>query len=162
MGLIEDLRLDIADDSSVSWPTAPTGIITPSPVVGNRAIGLIEDVRLDIGDDDSVVWPPHPTGIIPESQVWNSVTVNNNYVGVPNDTVILVNPVPLQSVTITLPPVTQVGKIVVIKDMPGIAATFPINISGGPATIDGFASVLMSQDYQAFSFFWNGTEWNII
>lgn len=125
-------------------------------------MGLIEDIRLDIADDDAVVWPPHPTGIVPESQVWNSVTINGNYVGAPDDTVILVNPVPAQSVNITLPPVTQVGKIVVIKDMPGIAATFPINISGGAVTIDGFTSVVMSQDYQAFSFFWNGTEWNII
>lgn len=159
--VIDDVRVDIGDDESVVFHTI-SGVIPPPPIaIFDYSRELIDDIRLDIGDDDGINYN-EPTGLIPQSQVWNSIVINNNYPVLANDTVILVNPIPPQSVTITLPPVTVIGKIIIIKDMAGIAGTYPINITAGSYTIDGFNAVLMTQDYQAYSFFWNGVEWNII
>lgn len=54
MSLINDLRLDVGDDSSVVYPTG--SVITAQPTINACASTylLLTDLRLDIGDDADV------------------------------------------------------------------------------------------------------------
>jgi hypothetical protein len=58
-------------------------------------------------------------------------------------------------------PVSVVGKVFVVKDCDGDAATNPITITAIGSTIDGSASATINVNYGSLSFVFNGTEWSI-
>lgn len=65
--------------------------------------------------------------------------------------------------TLVLPSTPVVGQKYTVKDGAGDSSSFPINVvASGGATIDGQADIDMQANYSAFSFVWNGSEWNIL
>jgi len=63
---------------------------------------------------------------------------------------------------VVLPASPVVGQEHLIKDAGGTAATSAITILGSGDLIDGFASVTLTNDYEALGFIFNGTQWNVI
>lgn len=153
MSLIDELRLDIGDDFGIVWGSESGS--APS-VITVYDTALLNDLRLDIGDDGVVSW--NGDG---DTQVWQSIVITGStYIITPTDTVIFVNSgVPT---SIILPGSPVLGQIVIVKDMSGAAFVNNITITAGTNTIDGFNSVIISQDYQSLTFAWNSIEWNII
>ena len=58
-------------------------------------------------------------------------------------------------------PTSVVGKVYVVKDCDGDAATNPITITAVGATIDGAAAATINVNYGSLNFVFNGTEWNV-
>lgn len=91
--------------------------------------------------------------------------VSVNYAAQPYDYYIGVNGT---GVTVTLPLGSSVvqGKTYVIKDESGLVTSntaYRVTVATtGPNTIDGSASVTITQSYTALTFFWTGTFWSII
>src|SRR5215471_1116967 len=52
-----------------------------------------------------------------------------------------------------------VGQEVVVKDIAGNAATYPITVNAAPRNIDGATSVLLDANYQSLRVIWDGTNW---
>lgn len=58
-------------------------------------------------------------------------------------------------------PETTIGRVYVVKDCDGDAATNPITITAIGSTIDGAASATINVNYGSLTFVFNGTEWSI-
>lgn len=63
---------------------------------------------------------------------------------------------------ITLPASPITGQLYVIKDITGTGATHNITVGGNGKNIDGSSTFVMNTNYQADSFIFNGTQWNVI
>lgn len=65
--------------------------------------------------------------------------------------------------TIRLPNAPTTGKVFIVKDSSGDAATSNITVTtvGGAVTIDGATSRVMSIDYEALQFVFNGTSYEV-
>jgi len=111
----------------------------------------------DILQFDGSAWAPSTFGITDPLIVMSGSIVNLDS---SNNRVIIKTG---NSTTVNLPSSPLFGQELMIKDGDGSASTNTITIlppSGN--TIDGVTTLFMSQDYQAYGFLWNGTEWNII
>lgn len=66
-------------------------------------------------------------------------------------------------VTIQLPNAPSTGRVFVVKDKAGDAATNNITVTtvGGVDLIDGFTTFTMNNNYQAAQFIWNGSSYEI-
>jgi hypothetical protein len=67
-------------------------------------------------------------------------------------------------ITINLPNAPPAGKILIIKDSNGSAATNNITITtvGGTVTIDGATTVTMLTNYQSINVFFDGSNYSIV
>jgi len=67
-------------------------------------------------------------------------------------------------IVLTLPPGTGVliGKVFIIKDESGLAATNHITVNGSGDLIDGNSSLTIVVNYLALGLLWTGTKWSII
>ena len=66
------------------------------------------------------------------------------------------------AITVTLPPSPIQGQALDVIDTAGNAATHNITIQGAAgALISGMASVVITNNYQAYSLEWSGTEWSM-
>jgi len=65
--------------------------------------------------------------------------------------------------TIDLPDTTTTGRLFIVKDEGGDAATNNITITttGGAVLIDGATTFVMNTDYEAVSLVWNGTSYSV-
>lgn len=63
--------------------------------------------------------------------------------------------------TINLPASPYIGETHTIKDGKGTASSFQITVDAGALTIDGDATYVMNNDYQAISLYFNGSAWRI-
>ena len=61
-------------------------------------------------------------------------------------------------------PFSPVGKVFIVKDISGAAATNPITVSaaGGVFLIDGSAGALINTNYGSITLIFNGSQWGII
>ena len=91
--------------------------------------------------------------------------VSSNYAALASDYYIGVNGT---NVTVTLPLGTSVvqGKTYVVKDESGLITSntaYRVTIATtSPNTIDGSASIMVTQSYTALTVFWTGFFWSII
>jgi len=91
--------------------------------------------------------------------------VSSDYAAQPYDYYIGVNGT---NVTVTFPLGSSLvqGKTYVVKDESGLVTNniaYRVTIAAtSPNTIDGSASVTVTQSYTALTFFWTGTFWSII
>ena len=100
---------------------------------------------------------------------------SNIYEMQPIDTVLLVSPSSLTTITLpqTLTP-TNVGSAYIIKDTLGVSEQHPIVISPGNSYIDSPSSspnqnpdlingnMILSENFGSLTFIWTGSYWNII
>lgn len=97
------------------------------------------------------------TGILNYTSVTTSpyvVLSTDDYLGVTTSAI---------AITINLPNAPVTGRIFVIKDSTGTAATHNITITtvGGAVNIDGATSQTISTNYQSMSIIFNGTSYEI-
>lgn len=93
-----------------------------------------------------------------------TLTAAGNYT-VTNDGIVIVKKTVPAITTITLPVHPSAGQHVIVKDGAGNANSFNITVvpdGVSATTIDGAASFVMSQNYVAAIFEFNGTEWGTI
>jgi hypothetical protein len=66
-------------------------------------------------------------------------------------------------ITVKLPNAPATGRVFIVKDSAGLAATHNITVTtvGGAVNIDGNATFVMNADYQAASFIFNGTTYEV-
>ena len=66
-------------------------------------------------------------------------------------------------ITVLLPNAPATGRIFVVKDKVGLAATSNITVTtvGGAVTIDGATSFVLNTAYEAISLIWNGASYEI-
>ena len=151
MSLIDDLRRDLGDDDNVPvvFPPANSGSFSLT--------GLLRDLRADIGADSPLLEVGAP-------EIWNVTVVTENiYSAQLTDTIILVCPTIDGPTLVELPATPVIGQMIIVKDKKGDANVNHITIDPpGAVTIDGFNQFLITQRYQAFTFAWNGTEWNAV
>lgn len=154
MSLLNHLRIDIAD------------IVPATGVLAGCAVSNCVQVTNDLNIGGNTIASGNVTIegdiIINGAQCWNTTSVTATYISVADDTILLVGNVTAAPITITLPPAPCTGRVVFIKDILGNANTFNITVVSAAGTIDGLAGFIISQNYQAISLMYNGTEWNLI
>jgi hypothetical protein len=102
----------------------------------------------------NIVWADkHPTEVITSGTL---IVLNES-----NERVVIAKTVGSET-TVSMPTSPYFGQEILIKDGKGDANTNQIIVDPSPTTIDGFSAIRLTQNYQAFSFLYNGTEWNII
>jgi hypothetical protein len=140
-----------------TFPASPiTGdIITASGVPvrwGRFPIGL-QGQKLRVSPSGGLVWSYDALSIIT-----TGATVNLT----PSSHRIVVNKTIGSNTTVNLPTSPFIGQEVMVKDGKGDANMNPITVQASGSMIDAFTAVLMRQKFQALTFMWNGTIWNII
>ena len=63
--------------------------------------------------------------------------------------------------TVVLPATPVVGQVHVVKDVAGTAGSSPVTIAASGSTVDGLASIQLTNNYEAISFIWNGSSWDL-
>ena len=65
--------------------------------------------------------------------------------------------------SIMLPDTTTTGRVIIVKDSTGDAATNNLTVTTvtGAVTIDGATSFVMNTDYESANFIWNGTSYEV-
>lgn len=88
------------------------------------------------------------------------VFTTTHYTVLANDVIIEVtSTAALRSITLPAPSTSNIGKFYIIKDSSGGAATNNITIISASGTVDGAASVVISQNYGAVQVFSDGTSY---
>lgn len=79
-----------------------------------------------------------------------------------NESVLAVNKASGAATAVTLPAGPKPGQVVVVKDAKGDAATNNITVTPAAGNVDGAANHVISENYGAATYYYNGTEWNIV
>jgi hypothetical protein len=120
-------------------------------------IGTIPRQALSVSDSLGLEW--RDPNIIPPLIVATGSIVN---LSDENRRVVIVKPSGSPTI-VNLPTSPALGQEVVIKDGKGDANTNNIDIMPASGlTIDGFSAIRLKVKYGAYTFMWNGMEWNII
>jgi len=118
---------------------------------------LLNDLRVDIGDEVASSGTVVTGGFIRNLSTYVSGPV---LLTTDND-IAVINVAAPTAVTLPSSPVN--GQVIVVKDGSGDAFNNNITVSPSVGTIDGFASFVLTQNYQAVSFVYNEDlgEWHI-
>jgi hypothetical protein len=90
------------------------------------------------------------------------LTAAGDYIALTSDYIIVVEKTVPQITTITLPSLPTAGQSFIIKDGAGNSSSFNITVDPDGNDIDGDASYVIDNDYQAVEFVWNGSQWNAV
>lgn len=98
-----------------------------------------------------------------ESRVLNLAVVTSgaSYTVGATTNVVVINKDTGSATAVTLPSSPATGLTVTVKDGKGDAATNNITVSAASGNIDGSATSVISADYGARVFVYNGTQWNV-
>ncbi len=138
--------------------------LLPNPIIasGISAEGL--DTNFEIDADPTKIIVFKKTCSLQGGQILKRTSVDTaTYTVLDTDLYLGVNTL-TAPLTITLPPIAStVGQVFTIKDEDAGAVNFPITIEGDSGeTIDGVATLVLSQNYQSVQLLNNGTQWSII
>jgi hypothetical protein len=154
MSLLNHLRIDIAD-------TVPaTGVISGCVIMDCAVVNNNLDVLGNISATGNLTI--NGDLVLNGAQCWNTTVVTGTYISVSDDTMLLVSNGTAAPITITLPPSPCVGRVVFLKDILGNANSFNTTVVAAVGTIDGLTGFVISQNYQAITLLYNGSEWNLI
>lgn len=114
-------------------------------------------------------WNNHEQGLIQHSTIWTAslrvgLTVKTSagdYDVLSTDCVVVINKGTGAATTVTLPASPSAGRVLVVKDGKGDAASNNITVSGNGKNIDGAASVTIGTNYDVRRLVYNGTQWNL-
>lgn len=127
---------------------------SPAPAWARFAIGASGQIVSNDGDD--IEWIEHGIFVPDIITVGATVTLDAN------SRKIVINKTVGSATAVAMPTSPKLGQTVLIKDGKGDAKINNITIDPSPTTIDGFSSIVMTNNYQAFELLYNGTEWNIV
>lgn len=82
-------------------------------------------------------------------------------VTVVNESVVVLAKSTPAATTVTLPAGTR-GRTVIIKDDNGDSSTYPITVSPASGNIDDATSYVIAENRATRTFFYNGTQWNVL
>jgi len=146
--------------------THPDTIAVTPPTRGDlvRASAAQKWTRFPMGasgqivsnDGDDVEWIEH--GIFTPQIVTAGASVSLS----PSSRKVIINKAVAGIITVSLPASPKVGQEILVKDGKGDAKSNNITILAPGKTIDGNSSIVMINNYQAYSLLFNGTEWNIV
>lgn len=167
MTLLTDLRVDIGDDSAL----LPSGDAVSGPSLStDNAIVRFDGLTGEVIQNSSATLDDNGNittdgGISLGGYLRRNVrvvTAAGAITGLASDDLILVNKTVGAATIVTLPATPATGQIIVVKDAKGDAFTNNITVSAAAGNIDGLTSFILTQNYQSFTFIYNGTEWNVI
>lgn len=131
----------------------------------------VSPVKLEI-ELGSIInaWNNHEQGIQQHSGVWTGwfrtgltlKTSAGNYDVTSSDMVVVINKASGAATQVNLPASPASGRLLIVKDGKGDAASNNITVSGNGKNIDGAASVTISSNYGVSRLVYNSTQWNVI
>jgi len=163
--LTDHLRVDISDDlgipSDVRFVFAPASSTDNAIVRWDGTSGrFIQDSNVIVDDSGNLTTIGDLTGnhIFPIRIITGpgNVSVSDSENGV------FLNKTIGAPTTVTLPLAPPAGHLVIVKDKKGDAQTNNVTVDTLVGVIDGFANVLLTQNYQSYIFMFDGTDWTII
>lgn len=121
---------------------------------------IIDGYGLYSGED-----PNNLTGIIVNRVVSSDrrfiTYISGDYQILESDDLIVITSLN-NNITITFPLIPSVGDTYQVKDSTGNISTYNVVFDGYGNTIDGYASILFTEDYFSKSFVYDGYGWNIL
>lgn len=132
---------------------------------------VVSPVKLEIELGQIVnTWNNHEQGIQQHTGIWTGwlrftptvKTSSGGYTVLPSDTVIVINKSVAATTTVTLEASPATGRVIIVKDGKGDAASNNVTISGNGKNIDGSATLVISSNYGVSRLVYNGTQWSII
>lgn len=90
------------------------------------------------------------------------IATTSPFLALTSDLFIGVNNTGLVPFSVVLPANPQIGKLYIIKDLSGTAATDNITVTAVGQTIDGSASAIINTDYGSITLVFDGVEWSIV
>lgn len=147
-GLIFNPSASSTDNALVRWDGTTGAVIQDSNAIlddgGTLTLASGLNVGADADIDGRLLLPQQtvPTG-------WTAVLDTTHFVLATSG-----------AGPVVLPPSPVVGQTHMIKDIAGLASSINVTVLGSGANIDGAASALLVNDYEAFGVVWNGTEWS--
>ena len=158
--LITHLRVDISDITDTVQNPDGCLIVDCADITGDLNIGGDIVASGDISTSGNLTVAGDI--VLNGAQCWNTTIVTGSYAATSMDTMILVNNATSTPITLVLPATPCLGRIVYVKDIAGNANTFNITVVSALGTIDGLSGFIISQNYQAITLLYNGTEWSLI
>lgn len=132
---------------------------------------VVSPVKLEI-ELGSIVntWNNHEQGIQQHSGIWTGwfrtgvsvKTSAGNYDVTSSDYVVVINKSSGAATQVNLPASPLTGRLIIVKDGKGDAGSNNITVSGNGKNIDGSSTNVISTNYQARQYVYNGTEYNVL
>lgn len=88
-------------------------------------------------------------------------SINTTGTSIPNDVCMVDVDSTAGAITVFLPLNPEFGTLISIKDTAGTSSGNPITINGNGKNIDGSSAFIIAVPYEAFSFWYNNTEWQL-
>jgi hypothetical protein len=142
--------------------------VADSPVAGDLITGSGSPaswIRFPIGDEEQRLTSISGNiGWVDPNIILPTIISSGTIVNLSNtDRKIIVNKTVASSTILNLSTSPSLGQEILIKDGKGDANLNNIDVvPGSGVTIDSLSQISLTQNYQAFTLLWNGTEWNII
>ncbi len=90
---------------------------------------------------------------------YREITASGPVTVLPTDGIIdIAQTIPATLIINVDPATLPIGKKITIKDVNGVAATYPMTITPSSGTFDGQATFVLQYAYQAITFYSNGTK----
>lgn len=174
--VMRHLRVDVGDDTN-NLPADVRFIYAPDTATDNAVVRFdgttgrfVQDSSVLIDDSGNVnIGGATTVGelIICGPQFWGTrvITSSGDVTVNENDNVVFINKIANEITNVVLPLILNPlcsNRILIIKDGKGNASNFPITISSISGTIDGFSSILITQNYQSYTLLKTDTGWTII
>jgi hypothetical protein len=131
----------------------------------------VSPVKLEIELSNLInTWNNHEQGIQQHSGLWTAwfrftptiKTSAGSYVVLSSDAFIVINKTVGAATTVTLEASPTSGRLIIVKDGKGDAAANNITVDGNGKNIDGASTNVISTNFQARIYIYNGTQWNVI
>ena len=149
---------------SVSLGGDVTGAATSNTVtalqhnaVAIQALGTNQDGYTLAWDNTDAYWVARPMSHV-KANITNKIT---NYTILSSDYVVSVGTLSTP-ITLNLPSAPTNGDTYIIKDANGSAATNNITINGNGHNLDGFATFVLTTNYENITVIYNGSTWMVM
>jgi len=132
---------------------------------------VVSPVKLEIELNNLLMfWNNHEQGLQQHTIVSTAVlrlgvsvkTDSGNYDVTSTDSTIVINKASGAATQVNLPSIPNTGRVLIVKDGKGDAGSNNITVSGNGTNIDGSSTNVISTNYQARIYTYNGTQWNVL
>lgn len=135
------------------WPSFLYIPPLPSPTPVYRCPTFVDDSDISIS-----VGPPGPPGPPGPLEVPVKILAITSYNATANDYYLGIDTISTSSVIL---PVSENGKVYIIKDLSGNASSNPITVTAS-APIDNASSYIINTNFASITLVFNGVEWSVV